>query len=170
MASMMLLGYPAQHPTLTLMGYRGRTRDLGDPRKCNRNRYTFWCPHRGYCSFSHPTFDFRIAVASFLIVQSSAASISGIPRLVAVLAAKDDEFFHTNSIRRRGPCGPENSKSGARCRAVGKIGGAEESAEPSRLAKDERRRLHWARERDAAQRPFGGMLLDAFLCLLGRAP
>ena len=114
---------------------------------------------------SHPTFDFRIAVASFFIVQSSAASISGIPRLVAVLAAKDDEFFHTNSIRRRGPCGPENSKSGARCRAVGKIGGAEESAEPSRLAKDERRRLHWARERDTAQRPFGGMLLDLAGCV-----
>ena len=55
--------------------------------------------------------------------------------------------------------------SRARGRFGGRIGGAEESAEPSRLAKDERRRLHWARERVAAQRPFGGMLLDLAGCV-----
>ena len=55
--------------------------------------------------------------------------------------------------------------SRARRRVGGRIGGAEESAEPSRLAKDERRRLHWARERDTAQRPFGGMLLDLAGCV-----
>ena len=55
--------------------------------------------------------------------------------------------------------------STARGRVGGRIGGAEESAEPSRLAKDERRRLHWARERDTAQRPFGGMLLDLAGCV-----
>ena len=83
---------------------------------------------------SHPTFDFRIAVTSFFIVQSSAASISGIPRLVAVLAAKDDDFFHTNSTRRRGPCGPENSRSGARCRAVGKSCARRASAKPRKAS------------------------------------
>ena len=89
---------------------------------------------------SHPTFDFRIAVASFFIVQSSAASISVIPRLLVVLAAKDDDFFHTNSTRRRGPCGPENSRFGARCRAVGKSCARRASAKPrkaSQRAQDE---------------------------------
>ena len=44
--------------------------------------------------------------------------MSGIPRPVAVLAAKEDDCFHTNSLRRRRPCGPEISRLGARCRAV----------------------------------------------------
>ena len=75
-----------------------------------------------------------IFLAGGFIVQSSAASISGIPRLVAVLAAKDDDFFHTNSTRRRGPCGLENSRFGARCRAVGKSCARRASAKPRKAS------------------------------------
>ena len=76
--------------------------------------------------------------------------MSGIPRLVAVLAAKDDHFFHTNSIRRRRPCGPEISSFGSRCRAVVKScpGGA--FAEPRKASQ----RAHGLAAHEA-RTPFG---------------
>ena len=99
---------------------------------------------------SRPTFDFRVPIAFFFTVQSSAASMSGIPRLVAVLAAKDDHFFHTNSLRRRRPCGPEISSFGSRCRAVVKScpGGA--FAEPRKASQ----RAHGLAAHEA-RTPFG---------------
>ena len=76
--------------------------------------------------------------------------MSGIPRLVAVLAAKDDHFFHTNSIRRRRPRGPEISSFGSRCRAVVKScpGGA--FAEPRKASQ----RAHGLAAHEA-RTPFG---------------